>query len=104
MFNLFDRVKAIAAERDVPVDWSAGLLGLLVWVLNLSGRLPDPWSLIVFGFFLPFVPVVRTVEQINASSAAEESPNDSYSFANIMTILIGGPLLLLGVWGIFLTS
>ena len=96
-FVLFERVKDEAARQRIPVAWRAGVLGTLYLLLNVAAALPDPWWLVSFFWFVPLVPVVNTIEQINTAVPAAEGRNESYSGGNIATILIGGLLLIVVV-------
>lgn len=101
-FGLFGDVRAHAEAQGVGVAWSAGLLAATFFVLSVTWRLPDPWWLVSFGSFLPFLPVVRTVEQINASVDAAEGPNATFSWMDVLALAAGGVFLLLGILGTLL--
>jgi hypothetical protein len=66
--------------------------------------LPDPWWLVSLACFLPFLPVVHTIQQLNEGEAATESRNAAYSGANVATILVGGIIVLLAVVGTFMSE
>ncbi len=99
-FTLFRRIRQTAVAAGVPVGWSAGLVGALYLVLNMAWRLPDPWAWVLSqGTVLALLPVQLTAQRVNATQAAAstEPPNDRYTPVNILVILFGGLLLLLGV-------
>jgi hypothetical protein len=101
-FALFERVRNEAKRLALPVTWSVGALGTGYLVLNFAGALPMPYGLIGLLAFIPLIPVVRTIEQINTEVPAAEGRNESYSAANIATILIGGLILVVAVLGTLL--
>jgi len=96
-FSLFSRIRALASEQDVPTNWSPAVLGTLFLVLNLFVAVPDPWVWISLALFLPLVPVQQTAHRINAiyASSVKEARNETYSFSNIATIVVGGLILAL---------
>jgi len=110
-FSLFKRIQALAAQQDPLVDWSAGALAtaaLATAYLVLSGmwRLPGPWWLIGFGSLIPMIPVQRAAQRVNerhATSTAEDR-NDNYSTVNVVTIIIGGILLVVAIVGTFVSE
>jgi hypothetical protein len=84
-------------------QWSAGPLGSLYLVLSFVGwRLPDPWWMIALLAFLPLVPVVRTMQEVNAARLALEGDNRHYSVANMLGLIFGGLVLVLAIVGSFL--
>lgn len=101
-FGLFARIRELAERRRTDVAWSGALLGALYLVLSVTWRLPDPWWLVSLATFLPFLPVVRTVERVHATETALEGPNGSFSGANIAGIVVGALLLVLVLVGLTL--
>jgi hypothetical protein len=96
-FSLFSRIRALASEQDVPTNWSPAVLGTLFLLLNLFVAVPDPWVWISLALFLPLVPVQQTAHHINAiyASSVKEARNETYSFSNIATIVVGSLILAL---------
>lgn len=101
-FSLFRRIDDQGRKRGVVVGWSGGLLASAYLVLYLMSALPDPWWLITLASIIPFIPVVQSVRQINATAPAAESDNESYSGANVAAIVLGGLILVLAIVGTFL--
>ena len=104
LFSLFGRIAQQAAERGIAVGWNPVVLGLGYLLVCVAGTLPDPWWLVSLAGFVPFLPVVQTIQQLNAGDAATETVNESYSGANVATILVGGVLVLLAVAGTFMSE
>jgi hypothetical protein len=104
VFSLFSRIRGHARERGVAAAWDSTVLGLGYLLLCAMGSLPDPWWLAGLGGFIPFLPVVQTIQQLNEGSAATESRNDAYSGGNVATILVGGVIVLLAVAGTFMSE
>jgi hypothetical protein len=100
-YELFKAVRSEAGARGVDVTWRAGPLALLYFALSASWRMPDPWWLLGLVSLLPLIPVTRTIEAINERAVASEDPNRFYSGANVITITLGGLLLLLALIGAF---
>lgn len=101
IFSLFGRMRNDLARASVPVRWTAKELGVMYLVIAVSWRLPGAWSLVALTSFLTFLPVVQSVHALNSRSETSEGRNDSYSGANILTILFGGLFLVLAVIGSF---
>lgn len=103
-FSLFGRIRATAASNGVVTKWRAGILGAFYLVLSLLWRLPDPWWLISVLSFVPLIPVQQAAQRVNALHAVSgaEGRNDKYTTANVVTILIGGLLLILVIVGSFM--
>jgi len=97
-YVLFGRVRSLARENRVEVDWLPSILGTFYLALSLSWRLPDPWWLLSLLSFVPMIPVQRTIDRVNALHLAE-LPNRGYSGWNIFGIVLGGLLLLLAMYG-----
>jgi hypothetical protein len=102
VFSLFARIRDHAAERGIAAGWSPTLLGVAGLFFCAIGSLPDPWWLVGLAGFIPFLPVVQTIQMLNESDAATESRNEAYSGANLATILVGGAIVVLAVAGTFM--
>lgn len=103
-FSLFGRIAAQAGKPGVAVVWNPTLLALAYLIMTALGTLPDPWWLVNLAAFIPFLPVVHSIQQMNESDAATESRNEAYSGANVATILVGGVIVLLAVLGTFMVE
>jgi zinc-ribbon domain len=104
VFSLFTRIAGQASERSVTVSWSPTLMATGYLIMSGFGMLPDPWWLVNLACFLPFVPVVQTIQQLNEAESATENRNAVYSGANVATILVGGIIVLLAVAGTFMSE
>jgi hypothetical protein len=101
-FSLFPHITRVAAKRHIPVMWSDTTIAVWYLLLSASWRLPDPWWLISVATFVPFLPVLKTVREVNAKAPAAEGDNASFSGANIAWVVIGGVLVVMAVIGSFL--
>ena len=102
VFSLFGRISSDARGRGLTVGWSSALLGVIYLIVSAMGAVPEEWWLVSLAGFVPFVPVVHTISQMNQTDGATESRNVSYSGANVAAILLGGLILLLAVVGTFM--
>lgn len=103
-FPLFDRVSREALEADVRANWNPYVLGfgaMLFGVFAWFAR--GPWQALVLLSFLPYLPVIVTIEKLNRQVAADtaEPPNDRFSTVNIVFIVIGSIFVLLALLGWF---
>lgn len=96
-FSLFSRIRILASEQGLAPEWSPGVLGTVFLVLNFAWELPDPWWWISLAVFAPLISVQQTVHRINEmyATSVKEDRNETYSFGNIATIVIGGLILAL---------
>ena len=101
-FSLFKEVQRDSIQRHVPASWNPNVLGLLLIFFSATARLPGGFWFISIGSFLAFLPVLRTVNAINATTQAAEGVNNEFSGANFIVILIGGLMLLLAIVGTFM--
>jgi hypothetical protein len=104
IFSLFGRIAEQGRERGLEVSWSPTFLGLTYLIMSALGLLPDPWWLVGLAGFVPFLPVVQTIQRLNHGETATEGHNTAYSGANLATILVGGLILLLAVVGTFMNE
>ncbi len=104
-FSLFPRIRTYAQEKT-SVGWSPVFLAVCVLVFAGISRLPEPFALISLLSFVPYLPVVMTIQKVNQgmSEDVEESLNTSFSGANIAGIVFGGLLLLLAMVGAFMAQ
>jgi hypothetical protein len=100
--NLFERMRADLKRASVPVSWSPTLLAVLFFVLSISWRLPGFYWNIGFLTFAVFIPVIRSVRELNVRSGAREGLNEGYSGWTIGLIILGGLFLVLAVIGSFI--
>ena len=103
-FSLFARIAGQTGEQGVTVGWSPTILALGYLLMSAFVILPDPWWLLNLACFLPFLPVVQTIQRLNEREAATESRNEAYTGANVATILVGGIIVMLAVAGTFMSE
>lgn len=87
--DLFEDVAHSARVRMMPVTIRPGLLTLAYIGLLLAGRLPNPFWLVATLSFLPLLPVLRLMEEINLRVAPHAERNDRFSDENILVIAVG---------------
>lgn len=102
-FSLFEDVLSEARRVRVSVGWSAGELGVAFLLLSAAWRLPDPYWMVTLLSFVPLVLVQRVINKANAKSANPGPVNQSYSVLNVVGIVLGGLVLLLGIIGTFVS-
>ena len=100
-FPLFGEVDTRASNDGIPTNWNYIALGFGALVLGGISRLPHGWGIISLLSFIPYMPVVATIEQINAKLApvTAEGLNRNFSVVNIVGAILGGILALLAVVG-----
>ena len=100
VFSLLERVSKEASRHRVAATWSPNSLAVSVIVLTLLSRLPDPYWLLGLLGFLPFIPVQRTINVLNAQTAPGSDANRRLSGGSLAVAVIGGLFLVLVLWGV----
>lgn len=97
--SLLNDVRDEAAAVGEEVGWSAGLLAMGYFAMNVAARLPDPLWLVSVLNFAVLVPVQRTINRANARSPRPSPVDTRFTGANWAWIVIGGLFLLLAILG-----
>ena len=101
-FSLFRRIRDRVTTEGIPADWSPPFLGTCYLLLYVLASLPGPWWLIGLAAFVPLIPVQQATQRFNENHPASESPNSTYTGANVVAIMLGGILLVFVIIGTFL--
>jgi hypothetical protein len=99
VWDLFPRIQSMARSCGATAGWSPKALAAAYVLINFLWRLPDPWWLLGLAGVLPMIPVQRAVRRVAESYGAPR--HESYTKWNIVTIAIGGLLLMLSLFGLF---
>jgi hypothetical protein len=100
-YSLFKHIRGY--NDDLPSsNMAAGPLAAVWIVLSLLWKLPDPYWLVSLMPVFVLVPVQRVINGINAVVAPNHEPNSRFSVWNWITVLFGGPFLVLAVYGTLL--
>lgn len=103
-YELLDKIQEKACSRGVRADFSPFLL-TVVWIgLVVCSRLPDPYWLVCFFSVMIHLQVQETVNELNSVVAPNHNPNNRFSVWNIVTIAVGGSLILLALVGILMPA
>jgi len=103
-YSLFKRIMVTGVREGLFKGGGAGLLATLYIISSISWRLPDPYSLISLLTVLPLVMAQQMAEKINAKLAPEAPKNTRFSIANVILLVLGGPLFLYGVVSAFVPN
>ncbi len=98
-YSLFKSVKQSADSHGNPSEISPGWLAFAYIAITITWRLPDPVWLVSLFTFLPLLAVQGVINSINLKNAPTADLNDHYTGKNIVVIVFGGLLLILGVLG-----
>jgi len=96
--GLFAHVRADAQSRFVDVGWSSAGLAAIYLALSLICFVEYPWWTLALASVLALVPVHATMEAINRTVAPNGAPNDAYSVAEAVIIVLGILLTLLALY------
>jgi hypothetical protein len=98
-YDLLAHIQEKALSRRVYAYFSPFLL-TVVWIgLRVCTRLPDPYWIVSFFSVIVLFPVQETVNELNSVVAPNHNPNDRFSVWNILTIAVGGSLIVLAIVG-----
>jgi len=103
-YSLFKRIVSTGVGEGLFKGGGAGLLAALYIISSISWKLPDPYSLISLLTVLPLVVAQQMAEKINARLAPEAPKNSRFSIANVILLVLGGPLFLYGVVSAFVPN
>jgi uncharacterized membrane protein len=96
--GLFADVRTDALSRFVTVGWSSAGLAVIYFALALCAFLEYPWWTIALGSVFALVPVHATMEAVNRKEAPRAPRNDRYSAADVISIVVGIALTILGLY------
>ncbi len=101
LYDLLRRIARTAEEAGVRPSWNAVAVTVVTVILWLTSLLRQPWGLISMFAFVPSIPVQLTVNAINARLSPDAPRNDRFTPANIVLVVVGGLLLALVIWSLF---
>jgi hypothetical protein len=89
---LFNPITAFLLIADLRKSEGRDLfdgLAVAYFFFNLLWRLPDPYWLIAYFGFVPLLPVIGTINDVNRSKGAELPPQARWRIRNIPILLAG---------------
>ena len=104
-YQMFKKIRDFNIPNANRSNLQAGLLAV-AWIVAalISHFFGGFYLLISLSAPIIFVPVQIRVNQINDAVAPDHDKNNRFSALNWLTIVLGGPLLLLAVLGSFLPT
>lgn len=100
-YQLFDLIRR--HRPDLPsAKLAAGPLAAAWIIATLLFNLPDPYWLLGFPGLLFLLPVQQAVNSLNQAVAPAHDPNARFGAWNWVAVAVGGPILLLAIYGTFL--
>lgn len=103
--NLLDEILGIGKEINLSVaakPYSSIKIYVLWLVLTICGRLPGAFCIFGLFNFVPLLPAVGYVNELNKAAGKENLINTKFSFGNIVWLVIGSCLVVLSIIGTFL--
>lgn len=98
-YFLFMEIKILAKSRRVHANFSPFLLAVFGIWFRLCAKLPDPYWIVSFFSVIVLLPVQEIVNELNCVVAPNHNPNSRFSVWNILTIAVGGSLIVLAIVG-----
>jgi len=98
-FLCFSDLRDVAQSRRRQLAFAPAVLGVLFFVLNLAGRLPNGAALIAIFGFVPLLPVNSLLRQYHHDEKVDMQRMDRFGVWHILLTLAGGAVLLLAVLG-----
>jgi len=101
-YPLFRRIQATAKVQNISPSFAAApcAAGWIIFVLAT----PSPLFFLSVLSVLFLLPVQRTVNAINLMADPQHDPNSTFTVLNKTTIVIGGLLWVLAIFGLFVSS
>lgn len=100
-FSLFASIKKDAEGAGVKVWIPGAFLGICFFILNGAHRLPDPYWLVTLASPIALLPARNAIEAMNKKHTGEALLNRKINGWQILLIVAGGILTLLGIVGTF---
>jgi hypothetical protein len=101
-FSLFPRIHAaLKADGDQPA-FSPRWCAVAYFVLSVSWRLPEPYWLVSFLWFLPIVPIQQAINANARKHNPRADLNANWEWWSFLLIALGGALVLLTIIAAFL--
>jgi hypothetical protein len=101
-YFLFRAIGEQARAAQVKVSVEAGMMAIMLFILAALPHLPAPYSLFGWLGFLPLLRVQAAVNEINRKLAPTADPNTRLRGWNVVALVLGGTLLVVGSIGLFL--
>ncbi|HEY8102419.1 MAG TPA: hypothetical protein VIF82_16895 [Burkholderiaceae bacterium] len=102
-YSLFDRVRKYNPDSSAA-NLLAGPLATAWIISSLLWKLPNAYWLVTFMSILALLPVQASINVVNQIAAPAHEPNSRFTVWNWIAVGLGGPFLLLAVYGTFITS
>jgi|SRR5690349_5119244 len=91
-YALFHHIETEGRKRGTDMPSNAGFLALVLFLLCVLRRMPDPYWVIGLLAFLPLLPVQSAVNQINRHATPDADPNARLHGWNVLAVIVGGSL------------
>lgn len=101
-FALFQKVQSAAASLQIRQSFPPSALASGWVVSSMLFLLPDPYWLVNFLSVFFLIPVQKSAIRINESLVPGHDRNERFSAWNMVAVVIGGALFMLGVTAVFL--
>ena len=100
--EFFRRVRDARKETGATSNLPIGLL-TTGWIITcVTWRLPDPYGLVALASPVWLLPVQKAAIEVNIAVAPNHDMNSSFTWANWVTVAIGGILLSFALLGAFI--
>src|SRR5215510_10043913 len=96
-FALFEKVQSAAASLQIRQSLPPSALASGWVVSSMLFLLPDPYWLVNFLSVFFLIPVQKTAIRINESLVPGHDRNERFSAWNMVAVVIGGSLFMLGI-------
>lgn len=103
-YSCFEHIRKSMVKHKIVSNFQPGVLATFYFILQLSSRLHDPYSLIYLCGFLPILGANDIAIAINKARNPEFINNETYSKWNIAAIFLGSINLILIIIGLFISQ
>src|SRR6188768_150743 len=96
-YSCFNHIRDAMSRNKVDEIFPSGFLAIAYFILVVLWRLPDPYALISILSFAPIIIANKAALAVNKAQFPDFVNNERYSKWNLLTILLGGILVILAI-------
>ena len=103
-YSLFNHVRNDLVADGDTVTFSPGLFAVAYFALSAAWRLPAPWTLIGFFWFVPVLPVQAAINANARRHDPEADLNENWEWWGFLLAAFGTVLLILAAIGMLVPA
>lgn len=101
-YSCFDHIQDECDEKETNITVYAGLFAFIYFILQATWQLPEPYMLVSYFSFVPFVVANTTTAKLNQIRNPAFIPDGKFRRWNWLALTLGTVMVLLSILGAFL--